>query len=612
MAACVQLHQAEINIRLLLLTILAVISSVRCVPVQVISGARYEPLRGTVFYESAIPVAYEAPFDSNLDHPIPRPNLIPGRCVGKSKIVDSFCTQRSHMQTLRDNIHTLLKVEQESIDSRRAVLGKRSVRGLQPLGSAIQWCCNVALMDNVHDLVENEVVTNSKLNGLLDFVHDDHKQFVLTTQKLNNFSASVNNVVQEVQKTLHRLGNQLSINVNDTNEVIEQKILGYVQESWMYTYLQLYFSNLASIEGSCKSNKIPREVVSSGVLLRDLKILESKIGSLNLTLALPVDHLNVYYRLPICKCSFAQGKIAVHIQVPVIKRSTRYVAYEYHAIPFMWNNKICKFASKEIVVVKVNETLKVVGSDARTNCRFKETGMCLVPRVTADVSPAARCAQVLLNEVDMVKLREHCQFHCEDMGSAVLVDQVSVNKFIITNMMSDMSISCVNETRNSWVSRVEVGAVELTLPCDCVLKEGEKVVVDRVVPCDVRDVVEPRHVHVLPLSWTNLRDLQIDPLDQMERIEFKSIDGFVNNMWNVTVPTFEVSTLEKVKLFEHVEVPNSWLDIISDRGLLLYAVLVWSGVLTVVTAIALYLVHVLYIKLDLLTKPPALPPRTNV
>lgn len=77
-------------------------------------------------------------------------------------------------------------------------------------------------------------------------------------------------MVDNVHATCAKFGNQMLISGNDTAEHLEEKILSYIQESWIYVYLGLYYDNLQRREQSCKRNYIHRELVSTSTLRKSL------------------------------------------------------------------------------------------------------------------------------------------------------------------------------------------------------------------------------------------------------------------------------------------------------------------------------------------------------
>lgn len=149
----------------------------------------------------------------------------------------------------------------------------------------------------------------------------------------------------------------------------------------------------------------------------------------------------------------------------------------------------------------------------------------------------------------------------------------------------------------------------MRLPCDCSVFQGSSLIIDTVVPCDSRDHQSPMIYHLIPLPWTNLNNLRIDPLDKIDRTEFYNITNFILDNWNLTTPTFVVNNLEPVKLFNHITLKNTWTDIIDDRRLMIYVLLAWTTILTILLLTAAYFIHILNIKLNLLTDQPHIPTR---
>lgn len=278
-------------------------------------------------------------------------------------------------------------------------------------------------------------------------------------------------------------------------------------------------------------------------------------------------------------------------------------------MPLMWKDKICQLSDHQILIIKSTKGTHIIETENNENCDYQKTSLCLIPRYNSASSIASRCASYLLNTTNISLLKQHCEFHCYDAPNHILVKQLSINTFLLTNIQTDIHILCSTSNNTRTISKIDIGTLEIRLPCDCQLLEEQEILIHPITPCDARDFSSPVVYHLIPLPWTNLDNMKIDPLDKTDRTEFYNVTNFVLPDWHLKTPTFVVTHKEPVKLFDHITPNNSWLDIMNDRRLMIYVLFAWITILTILLIMTLYCTHILYIKLQAFA--PALPPRDH-
>ncbi len=124
-------------------------------------------------------------------------------------------------------------------------------------------------------------------------------------------------------------------------------------------------------------------------------------------------------------------------------------------------------------------------------------------------------------------------------------------------------------------------------------------------PCDASDIKDSKVTHLIPFSWSKFNTLTIFPINSEVRHQFDHLEEILNSEWKFSSPTYYVHTIVKQEALEHVNLKHNGSDIFNNTELLMYILLAWSGLLTLILLILIYCVHIQHIKLKLL-QPQAL------
>jgi len=325
------------------------------IPIHIVSGVTFKDVSSVIVpYHSAAPLFYQINYRTKVTQSIPKSHLKPHPedCNSLVQVKAQDCKQKTILTEIQNYIHDMLLVDKTNFDPTTKLnnydSNSRTKRSLEFIGKGLEWCCNVATMTNLHDLTENEVQVDDKLNTLLDFVKDEHSEFTIAETKLNNFSSNINHVLQTLHETLHNYDSNFKTNLNETAAHFELKLTKYTQETWLYIYLTLYYNQIYKIEQDCQSNKIPESILPIVTLKQDLIRLQSTISKQNLNLAIPISKLNAYYNLPICNCHYENENIILQVKVPLKKLNVQYNSYTYNPLQFMWHDKICQLVETKL------------------------------------------------------------------------------------------------------------------------------------------------------------------------------------------------------------------------------------------------------------------------
>lgn len=584
------------------------------IPIHIVSGIKFEEIPTLTAYQSSVPLIYKVPYHTKISNNFPKLNHPLTSCDNLIKNQYQECIDKNILNKLQTSIHDILNLRNKNtkldLHVNQPTVPKRTKRAIDFIGRALSWCCNVATMTNLNDLSKNEVQVDDKLNHLLDFVKEENHEITVAETKMNNFTNNINSVLEDLHSSLVKYDSTFKINMNQSTKIFETKLEKYTQETWLYIYLTLYYSRLDSIEQDCQNNKIPQDLVAVEELRADLEKLQQKLLKQNLTLAIPVLKTYQLYNLKISKCHYEGENIVLQIKIPVLKNNITYKAYTYNPIPLKWENKICTLINSNFIIIATNKQNYIVNTDNNKNCDYKSSNLCLIPRFISHSSPASRCATYMIKGSNLAQLKDYCEFHCIAQPDHPIITQLDVNKFLITNIEERLTINCNNHDLQTKIPQIEIGTVEVELPCFCNIQNDKEIIIESVAPCDTRDYQKTTINHLIPLPWTNLENLKIDPFDLTKRTEFENYTNLIVPNWNITTPTFTVKNLEKQEIFEHINVENKWSDIVDDRRLIMYLLVTWNIILTFALLVSAYNIHMNKIRLGML-QPPSLPPRQS-
>lgn len=603
------MNSYTIGLCILIISVLSLSSA--DIPIHIISGVQFTEIPTIIPYHSTTQLLYKFPYHTKSSYEIPTSTTRKTTCQNSFFNSNKFCTNQNYLQEIQNQINSIFNTNELNLDPKFKLQSynttSRPRRALDFIGSALSWCCNTATMTNLKDLSKNEEQVDNKMNDLLDYVKEEHTDITLAEEKMNNFSSNIDHVLKQLHDSLNKYERTIQEDINITSTTIDEKILQNNLEIMSYIYLTAHYSSLYKVEQDCQHNYIPEDLLNMQTLQSDLKKLSSKLKPFNLTIALPSSKLFQIYGLPIAKCYFEQNNLILQIKIPLIPSNTSYNVYSYNPLPLKWENNICKLVEHNFIIIKSSSAPTViVDTDDNPHCNYRSSNLCLIPRYSSISSPASKCAKYLINDTNISELKHHCEFHCTPAPEHPIVTELNVNKFLITNYNHHLHIVCNNHEMTTTLPEIKFGTLEIELPCNCKLMDGSDIIISSIVPCDSRDFSSPSAFHLVPLPWTNLNHLKIDPFTS-DRTEFLNISSYLLPAWNISVPTFSTNKLERVSLFKHINLINTWADIVDDRRIILYILIVWCIILTLLLLIALYKIHILTIKQDL--QPPRLPPR---
>jgi hypothetical protein len=193
-------------------------------------------------------------------------------------------------------------------------------------------------------------------------------------------------------------------------------------------------------------------------------------------------------------------------------------------------------------------------------------------------------------------LQKHCHFICEQRTEYPVITELLPNRYLLANVHQDIKIICDDSEEPKIIKPITTGTIEAIIPCNCELQQANNILLTKIKPCHATDSLQPTIINLIPAAWTKLRTLKLLPLQTQIKHEFDNLSEIIDNDWNITIPTFQVSNLNKI---EKLKLTKTEFDLFIDTKLLFYILLGWSTILTITTIFILYCLKIQSLQLNM-------------
>lgn len=548
-------------------------------------GCHFRELSPLSIYESSVPLTYVLPhnlFELPQKFSLPAPT-----CPFSDRHLQQLATVSADLdRSLADLLSSSTRVVAKSTSRKKT----RRTRAITTIGDFLSWCCACATESELHVMTENEEVVNKHINAVQEVLKGDHMDLVRSVDEMKSFSTNVSQFMDNVRTALWDLQHHL------TDQVPSEAIYSAGMLNTIKLQTQLYYSqfinNNDDSQLACRSNLLPRSVVPEAVLRKDLHQLAANLSQDGYEVALSLQDLSPFYSLPVTSCKFSPKKLVVTIKVPIRMRGDKWSLYEYIPSPLAWRNYTCTMSEDADLLIAVSKRgTRTISGYQRTFCDPTRTGLCLLPRQLKGASITSQCAAGLLGGASVDRLRTICPFFCRPSRGEVLLTQVSDSLFVLTHPSPNLVLTCPNST-TSFPARIP-GAIEVSIPCDCSLAEGGSIMVLPRFPCVLGSHTPPSFVHILPSSWTFLSNVSIHPVRTFERPVFYNLSHVFNDRWSMDSTSFFIQNHIPASLFDEVQLPNSWHDVLQAASLQYIIVFLWLGFLTLLVFYCTFKLYVM-------------------
>lgn len=555
------------------------------------TGTMFHPT-SKIVYVSAVPIVYKIPRDANTYAPIHYVNRRP--CIKNNRT--TACKIEENINHLQREILKQLNIEALNFEEERNIT--RKTRGLTFISSFLKWCCDVATVDQVANVMENEEQFVTDANRIIDRVNSDHKTLLNSTENFNNFTKNVGEVTGKIYSNINLL--QLEINeLKQDPELLNQLYIS-VQTAWKFQYINYYYDNLREVKTMCHERKLPKTLISRDKLTEDIKELSISLKDKNLKPAITYQNLDLYYTLPITTCYIRKEEILIRIKIPLTRADSEFKIYRNIPVPLNWQDRLCYVTKQKYTIVTSTEELYVLDPEEE-NCDKISNPLCLLPRHQTSPNPEHNCIRHIIKQSPVKELKKYCQFTCFNKEDHLQVTKLLPNKYLVTNIQTNLTLLCPDHNITRVLPKDRAGTVEIKIPCLCkVLDEANETIISPIYPCDKYDVVQPEITHLIPMTWTKFQTISITPLEQPIRHSFEMADEIIKQNWTLQIPTIFVDEGERQDTLQHIKLKNTKGDLLNNTSLILYILMGYCVFLTLIIIILIYCVVINNAKLKMI------------
>lgn len=507
-------------------------------------GAYFQKLEKLRIYERTIPMVYTFDLPVKYNASELKEELEVIKFCGKGKYHENCNEAREMSLSIIEMIKTVQEINEATTNEFSLVTKRREKRGIQWLGDAMNWCCNVLTLREGEEYTKTENSLKDSYSKLRSVITNDHAALLNTSEELKVFSTetmkNVNNIkmaVNEVVKELVESGEK-------------DKVQSTAKRAW--NHLQMYFNEIITTHTrmmylfqACKNHYLPSAIVKKEKLQEDLKKLKKVAKDNGYDLVMEEEEeIQKYFHSKLISCFEMDNQIELEIKVPLKAKNTEYVAMDFKPINFKThNNQVCKWATKPMIVLEeaVTKNVKIIEGNDLDNCNKKDT-LCYLPQ-SRTTSSQTSCAKALLRQKPYEQLISSCIFECEADTGEVSIQQIDKDVFTITNAKSPLFIkdTIANEEKQISINESWPGAILLTVPCAMEIRHKDEfnnseIIIPKGMPCE-KDEMNFKIEHHIPLIWTNLRHMETDP-GVKQSVRFSNLSQLYDAEWRYKVPHF--------------------------------------------------------------------------
>lgn len=571
----------------------SIMKTVKNEEISASTGAYFEQINGIHIYQNTAPILYTLRIQRNFEVDEIRSKVFNTRWDGNNVIIAD--KDQLRIKTLLNNLEEIGKMNDaifQEFELKKEAMRRRK-RGLQFIGSALQWCCNVMTVRDGRSMLKNQLSLKKAYEDARQVILQSHAELINVTSDLKRFATDA------------------ATQMNILNDAIEKdRSESDIQRRYLFSkarYIEIH-DNIANIFTtatvantkltylflSCKNNHVPSAIVERETFLKDLlKIKKAAINN-GMELAINENDLNTYFHAKIVTCTTFEDDLEIEVKVPLKKIGGEFSLHEFVPITFRsHDNKLCSWEQEPAVIIyEENEkTVKVATGTEMDKCNTNDP-ICYVPQGRGTSNKAA-CAAALFLEKPYKEMLKACSLKCEEDHGNTIVKQIGEEKFAITNGRKRVLITnTANNTK--WESNLEEkwpGMVIMKVPCEIkveqVMEDGKiEVLIPAGMPCIRKTNPQIIVKHHLPVVWTTLGDMEIKGGFE-QSFTFRNIATAYDPKWAEKVPYFTTVTpikdLEKRLKDVEINIPDmtggdtiNWLNIIF---------IVWCSALSFVVAL---------------------------
>lgn len=560
---------------------------------KIFSGFHFEEKSDLIAYEAIIPMLFKTELFT-------KPSIMKENsgifCNETYPEAGSYCKSYNNLNNLQHIIHDQIRTSFNDQAIQNGTNTSRNRRGLVFLQDFLAWCCNVANVRQISSIYENQKDIETHANQIIDSVSTQYKDLVSTTKNLNNFSGNIQEMSNRVHLGLKVIRDELNKLKQTSAANVLTQLYTLMEQTWTYIMFNYLHDKNRQIIEKCHLNMLSEHIVKPQDLLQQLDSFNTKTKKKGTRLAIPLDNVDLYYKLKITTCKIFNNTLLVKINIPLIDLNLKGKFFKAIPTPVVWENLICNLQIKEIYIYKTENYSKLIET-SKESCSEHSYPLCNLPRQTQSAERQHKCIHNILSSESITNLQKSCNYECSERGQYPVITALLPNKYLITNMETPLKIICEREGATAEeLSPNEAGTIEIYIPCNCEVKLENTTLITKVMPCDTKDIEKPTSVSLIPATWSKLKTLKLFPLESQIKHEFDNLSEIIDSNWTLNNPTFHVTTLKQI---EQIKLKNDEFDLFNNTKFLMYIVIGWVAILTIMCFIMIYCLHIQAIKISL-------------
>lgn len=434
-----------------------------------------------------------------------------------------------------DSLHSISsKIIQElsKIFSKLGPVTRRQKRSLLPfLGHLRHYIEGTVTDDQLNDVIQN-------LNNLGEDVQAIRNKTTDLISVTNTHAIQIQGLSKNMQEMLDKFSHAYNVLVEGLSaaqtddDIMFHKLAMSVQLQSTIELLQNHLIAMKTVYHSCQAGVLDRLAVGEDDLQ---KILEQKNVLLNagdLTLAIPQNHVELYYLLKTAQCHLVnQTTIEIDFNVPIKETNRKWGIFSIKPLKFLLDSQTCSILDENIVIASDGESVRPIDELDKLGSTFVK----ILPRLSKNKG-ISDCLHKILTGMEVGELQEFCHLNCVNSKESV-IQEIDSNKYSVLNPGSQLNVICHNQVKTT-VSKLVSGRHEIFLPCHCSLTEEsstQRILIPNGAACVLPQGVEEQ-VRI-DNSWTEIGNFSLLEV-------FVSSDHALKLMSeNVTLPPLNVATI---------------------------------------------------------------------
>ena len=514
---------------------------------SVTTGTTVTAVQRALVYTSSIPLMWT--FYTNLEAP-PHSNFTCGNFnFIQLKEAHQICQYAYAINNIQDAQRSKLHIMQAGMEIPEEPIEryKRFTNPLEIFGDIASLCCGYATKSMLLPIEKRQADIDDYFQSLNASIVDQHQDLLSIQNGLLNLSSWTSHKFQSLQRTTNltwaldkeivNLTHQLS---QDTQQLAAILLSLQTLSSWSTELL-----HMEQVKTSCHNRRLPITLISPQELQEQLQSLTTRLQKHGYRLVVNSQDALELYRHPFTECTYSTDQILVKLSVPITRTQDDWKLYRLMTTPFRYHQQVCVIASTPtLIAATATRTVPIQGYQL-DQCNMDS---CYITEHQEDINLFGPCATAMFQGALPEKLEKICPLHCRDAPPEFyIISELSPNDFIITNPISSMMIKCKDGTSYP-LPHTPVGALRISLPCNCSVYDGKILRIYPPVPCSTAAPLIPSvDVHI-PAPWSNITTLITARPDQIDLTKFDDISSILNQDWVYDPPDVKLHRLREAHL----------------------------------------------------------------